>query len=242
MRNYLTMDGVDSRTFGLYVNGVDTFGASAREVSTLQIPGRNGDLIVKADRLQNYDLTYSAFICRNFDVNISALRAFLLSKTSYFRLEDTYHPDEYRMAYYRGPFTPAVTQRLNAAKFDMTFNVKPQRFLKSGETSWSYASGTSIGNPTRFTSRPLISAFGNGTVTFTYTDGSQSVLSISNNAGKGIDIDCDVMECYTGATNRNADVQVLNGKNDFPVLKPGTNTVTYSGFTQFYIKPRWWTV
>ena len=44
MRNYLIMDGVDSRTFGLYINGANTFGAPAREVSTLQIPGRNGDL------------------------------------------------------------------------------------------------------------------------------------------------------------------------------------------------------
>ena len=165
MRNYLIMDGVDSRTFGLYINGGGTFSAPAREVSTLQIPGRNGDLIVKADRLQNYDLTYSSFIYRSFDANIAALRAFLLSKTSYFRLEDTYHPDEYRMAFYRGPFTPTVTQRLNAAKFDLVFNVKPQRFLKSGESYFPVYDGDIIVNPTRFIARPLIEFNGNGSIT-----------------------------------------------------------------------------
>lgn len=239
MRNYLIMDGVDSRTFGLYINGVDTFGAPAREVSTLQIPGRNGELIVTADRLQNYDLTYSAFIHRDFDTNIAALRAFLLSHTSYFRLEDTYHPDEYRMAFYRGPFTPAVTQRLNAAKFDLVFNVKPQRFLKSGEPSITVYNGDRITNPTRFTARPLIRFNGNGTLTI-----GSTTVTIANNANRDVLIDCDTMDCYTGASGRNNDV-TFSG-TDFPKLVPGNNTVGItleSGFqAQPIITPRWWTV
>lgn len=239
MRNYLIMDGVDSRTFGLYINGVNTFGAPAREVSTLQIPGRNGELIVTADRLQNHDLTYSAFIYRDFDANIAALRAFLLSHTSYFRLEDTYHPDEYRMAFYRGPFTPAVTQRLNAAKFDLVFNVKPQRFLKSGESSITVYNGDRITNPTRFTARPLIRFNGNGTLTI-----GSTTVTITNNANRDVLIDCDTMDCYTGASSRNNDV-TFSG-TDFPKLVPGNNTVGItleSGFqAQPIITPRWWTV
>ena len=244
MRNYLIMDGVDSRTFGLYINGVDTFGAPAREVSTLQIPGRNGDIIVKADRLQNYDLTYSSFIVRNFDANIAALRAFLLSKTSYFRLEDTYHPTEYRMAYYRGPFTPAVNQRLNAAKFDLVFNVKPQRFLKSGEESSSLISGERITNPTRFTARPLIRFSGNGTMTFRMTGYNPITITITNNTNSSVIIDCDTMDCYNGTTNRNNDVTISG--TDFPMLRPGTTLIEYTFESSFQtlpaITPRWWTV
>ena len=236
MRNYLIMDSVDSRTMGLYINGVDTFGAPAREVSTIQIPGRNGDLIVKADRLQNYDLTYSAFIYRNFDANIAALRAFLLSKTSYFRLEDTYHPDEYRMAYYRGPFTPAVNQRLNAAKFDLVFNVKPQRFLKSGETYQSLSSSSIITNPTLFPSKPLCECTGNGTLMLP----NHRNIAVTNNANRTVYIDCDTMECYTGSSSRNADVTFSS--SDIPVLNPGRNSINYSGFSSARIMPRWWTV
>ena len=239
MRNYLTLDGVDSRTFGLYINGVDTFGAPAREVSTIQIPGRNGDLIVKADRLQNYDLTYSAFIYRNFNANIAALRAFLLSKSSYFRLEDTYHPDEYRMAFYRGPFTPSVTQRLNAAKFDLVFNVKPQRFLKSGETEITIYSQEVLTNPTRFTARPLIRFSGSGTITI-----GSTTVTITNNS-RDIYIDCDTMDCYDYyRSSRNSNVSISG--TDFPKLVPGRTQVTYTTeqATQPLptIKPRWWTV
>ena len=237
MRNYLIMDGVDSRTFGLYINGVNTFGAPAREVSTHQIPGRNGDLIVKADRLQNYDLTYSAFIYRNFDANIAALRAFLLSHTSYFRLEDTYHPDEYRMAYFRGPFTPAVNQRLNAAKFDLVFNVKPQRFLKSGEEYVSISDGDVITNPTRFVSRPLLRFTGSGTIQF----GSGTILTITDNISQTIYIDCETMECYNGSTNLNN--KVSSSDNDFPKLLPGDNVYHRGpGITSMRVYPRWYTV
>ena len=243
MRNYMWMDGIDSRNFDLYISGVGTFDAPAREVSTLQIPGRNGDLIVKADRLQNYDLTYPAFIKSNFDANIAALRAFLLSKTSYFRLEDTYHPTEYRLGFYRGPFTANVTQRLNAAKFDLVFNVKPQRFLTSGEQSITLAASNSITNPTRFASKPLIKFTGNGTISF--GSGSSAItITVTNNSGRNVYIDCDTMDCYTGATNRNADVTVSS--IDFPTLKPSNNTiyVTLESGSSTYptIKPRWWTI
>lgn len=239
MRNYLILDGTDSRTFGLYINGAGTFSAPAREVSTLQIPGRNGDLIVKADRLQNYDLTYSSFIYRSFDANIAALRAFLLSKTTYFRLEDTYHPDEYRMAFYRGPFTPSVTQRLNAAKFDLVFNVKPQRFLKSGETEITIYSQEVLTNPTRFTARPLIRFSGSGTITI-----GSTTVTITNNS-RDIYIDCDTMDCYDYyGSSRNSNVSISG--TDFPKLVPGRTQVTYTTeqATQPLptIKPRWWTV
>lgn len=238
MRNYIIMDGVDSRTFGLYVNGVDTFGAPAREVSTLQIPGRNGDVIVKADRLQNYDLTYSSFIVRNFGANIAALRAFLLSKTSYFRLEDSYHPDEYRMAFYRGPFTPAVNQRLNAAKFDLVFNVKPQRFLKSGEEPVNLVIGDYIRleNNTRFTAKPMFRFYGNGT----FNVGNVGVIEVTNNANRYVEFDCDTMLAYTGASNRNSDL--INPQMYQPALKPGSTVIYAAGFTSATITPRWWTV
>ena len=238
MRNYLIMDGVDSRTFGLYINGVDTFGAPAREVSTLQIPGRNGDIIVKADRLQNYDLTYSSFIVRNFDANIAALRAFLLSHTSYFRLEDTYHPTEYRMAYFRGPFTPAVNQRLNAAKFDLVFTVKPQRFLKSGTSATTYTDGQTITNPTLFVARPLIRVYGTGTIRI--GGSTNPTLTIAEHPSNYIDIDCDTMDAKYMYGNYNQ--YVSSSGNDFPRLAPGSNVVYITGLSSVRITPRWWTV
>lgn len=238
MRNYLMINGVSSADFGVYISGPGTFSAPAREVQMLQIPGRNGDLIVKADRLQNYELVYPAFICRNFDSNIAALRNYLLSQPSYLRLEDSYHPDEFRVGVYTGPFDPEVTQRLRAAKFDLSFNVKPQRFLKSGENPQQLGAADTyvLRNPTQFIARPILKLYGNGT----FRLNTLNYFTVTNNADTYVDIDCELMMCHTGPTDRNADVTVPG--TDTPVLLPGINSLLFTGFTDIYITPRWWIV
>lgn len=138
MRNYFTLNGVDSRDFGVYINGQGTYSAPEKDYTFYQIPGRSGDIIGSENRLMNIEITYHAFIYADFDNNMAAFRSFLLSLDGYQRLEDSYHPDEFRMACYTGPFDPAVTVVNDAGEFDIVFNCKPQRFLKSGETSYSF--------------------------------------------------------------------------------------------------------
>lgn len=155
MRNYFTFDGVDSRSFGVYISGQGTFKAPARSYDAIEIPGRNGALLGIDSRLGNVELTYPAFIYSNFKENIAAFRAFLLSHKGYFKLKDSYHPDEFRLAYYPGPFEPDVTSANNAGSFDITFICKPQRYLESGEEVIEIMPGQSethtyTGNPASF--------------------------------------------------------------------------------------------
>ena len=79
MRNYFTLDGVDSRDFGVYISGQGTFNASARDYNMIPVPGRNGDLVGPEKRFQNGTLVYPAFIYANFKQNIADFRNFLLS-------------------------------------------------------------------------------------------------------------------------------------------------------------------
>lgn len=141
MRNYFIFDGKDSRDFGVYISGQGTFKAPARSYDAIQIPGRNGALLGIGSRLENVELTYPAFIYSNFKTNLAALRAYLLSHAGYFKLSDSYHPDEYRMAYFTGPLEPDVTSANNAGEFNITFVCKPQRFLNSGDTVTSFTPG-----------------------------------------------------------------------------------------------------
>lgn len=235
MRNYFTLDGVDSRTLGVYISGQGTFSASARPYEAQPIPGRNGDILTGGKRLENGVLTYPAFIVRDFDANIRELRNFLLSRVGYVRLVDTYHPDEFRMVYYEGPFEPDVTERNNAANFDLEFFCKPQRFLLSGETAASFTGAGTITNPTRFPSQPLIRVYGTGTV------GIGSTTITITAANTYTDIDCALMAAYKGTTNRNAYVQL--NTLDYPVLPPGNTGVALgSGISRVEITPRWWRV
>lgn len=139
MRNYFILDGVDSRDYGVYISGQGTFSAPKKAYTFYNVPGRNGALLGNEHRLENIEVSYEAFIYTNFDENMAKFRSFLLSLNGYVKLTDSYHPDEYRMAAYDGPFEPEVTAMNDAGSFTITFTCKPQRFLTDGDTWYRWA-------------------------------------------------------------------------------------------------------
>ena len=234
MRQYLTFNGKNSKDYGVYISGGGTFNAPRRSRDKINIPGRNGSLTIDNGRYDNISVEYPAFIYRDFDVNISAFRNMLLANRKYVRLEDSYHPDEFRMALYDGNFEADVVDNLSAGKFTLLFDCYPQRFLKSGEQEYEYTAAGSILNRTDQIALPLLRVYGDGTVTI---NGVSIVISGSSTY---TDIDCELMEAYkdTLTTNKNSTITLSNGK--FPQLDPGSNAITLSSVTKVIITPRWW--
>lgn len=259
-RNYLIIDGKDSRDFNLYISGDGTYLSPEKNVEEVTIPGRNGTLLFEegtyGQSYSNVEVTYRAFIFPEFSRNIEALRSFLLTRQGYFRLEDTYHPDEFRLASFKGPLEPDMHQTLYTGEFDITFNCKPQRFLKSGEKK-IVLDTTSTTRYIIFTdlptvSKPLIRVYGAGQVTISHylrlTDrteyiGYEGFRMTSNNIYT--DVDCDTMNVYRvmedgTISNRNSWLILQN--KDFPTLKANENVIAVSGVRQLEITPRWWTL
>lgn len=235
MRNYFTFDGNDSRDFGVYISGSGTFSAPARAYSIETIPGRNGALIGNEKRLDNIELVYPAFCMSDVKTNLMNLRNLLLSLTGYKRLIDTYNPDEFRLAVFQGPFEPDMIRDLMAGEFNLSFNCKPQRYLLSGDEVTELTANGSVSNPTLFASQPWMRIYGTGRVYL----GAEYVQISTQSPYEYIDIDCEMMDAYSGAVNCNKYVSVSN--NDFPTLKPGsTNIVLGTNITKVQIKPRWW--
>ena len=236
MRNYFTLDGTDSRSFGVFISGQGTFNGPARALEYISVPGRNGDLIRSNTRLQNGTLTYPAFIYSNFRANIAALRAFLTSASGYRRLEDSYHPEEYRKAVFRGPLEVSATNRNDAGSFNLSFDVMPQRFLLSGETTVVFTTSASLTNPTLYKAQPLLRVYGKGT----FWIGGTSITVAGHNYSY-VDIDCETGRAYYGATA--LDNKISLSVIDYPTLKPGANGISLgSGITRIEITPRWWKV
>lgn len=155
----LVFDGVDSRDYGIYITGDAVFNSPERDVEMIEIPGRNGAYALDKGRFGNIEVSYPAGIFgdteADFREGIRAFRNALASRKGYKRLEDEYNPTEYRMAVYKSGLEVTPTA-LKAGEFTITFNCQPQRFLKSGETAVSVASGGTITNPTLFESHPLL--------------------------------------------------------------------------------------
>ena len=165
----LYFDGQSSGTYGVYITGEAVFSAPQRDVEMIKIPGRNGEFALDNGRFENIEVTYPAGIFADNEADfaeaISDFRNFLASRTGYCRLEDDYNPTEYRMAVYKSGLD-VDAKVLKAGEFDITFDCKPQRWLKSGETAVTMASGDTLTNPTLFESSPLLEVGGSGSIQF----------------------------------------------------------------------------
>ena len=235
MRNWFSFGGLDSRDFGIYISGRGTFNAPLREYEMIAVPGRDGDLVGVGSRLANAELTYPAYIYKDFRHQIGAMKSAFLSKIGYQRLVDTYNPDEFRLALYAGDMPVEATSKNNAGRFDLIFQCKPQRWLLTGQDSVDVTSALKIVNPTDFPAKPLIRIYGYGTVGL----GSQTI-TIANQFAY-VDIDSEMADCFNGANNANPYVTFSN--NDFPELVSGQNNFTKSStITQILVTPRWWRV
>ena len=230
---FFIYDGVDCRNFQINVFDKNSFGGSAREYTSLVIPGKSGEILIDNRRHPNTEHAYSCVIYENAEANLDNFREFLLSRSGYRRLEDTMHEHEFYQAYYAEEFNTTFSRNRDMCKFDLLFRRKPQRYLKEGETAVEYTSNGKIINPSRFPAQPLIRVHGTGTVGI-----GTSTITITENQTY-IDIDCEIMEAYTGTTNKNNKVSFSG--NDFPTLHEGENGVTLSGsVSKVIITPRWY--
>lgn len=165
----LTFNGESSRTYGVYITGQAVYNAPTRDVEMVTIPGRSGAFPLDHGRFENIEVTYPAGTFADneadFAAAISDFRNALCAAKGYCRLEDEYNPDEYRLAIYKSGLEVEPAQ-LKAGEFDITFECKPQRYLKSGETAVTIGASTALTNPTRFESSPEIRVKGYGTVAF----------------------------------------------------------------------------
>lgn len=166
----LIFGGVDSSDYGIYITGEAVYNAPEREVEFIDIPGRNGSLAMDKGRYNNITVTYPAGTFgknqEDFREALSAFRNAILSQKGYQRLEDTYHPEEYRMGVYAAGLEVSPASRGKAGQFDLSFVCKPQRFLSIGDYPIPVDSGDILQNPTVFDSSPLLEVEGYGTVSF----------------------------------------------------------------------------
>ena len=206
-----------------------------RDYTITHIPGRNGDIIQDNGCYKNVERTYEvSFDAPNedFATYANAVSAWLHSTTGYARLEDSYEPNYYRMAVYQESniFENLYNQ---AGTATIVFECKPQRFLKTGDNIITIQNSLTIMNPTGFEAYPLFKVTGTSGV-LTVNGNSITFSSIDD----FVMLDCELQDAYKETTNKNSTVS-----GTFPVLKPGTNTISWTGnISSVIITPRWWTI
>ena len=203
-----------------------------RKMNVISVPGKNGDILIPQDAYENFVQTYSIQIPSKgprLDIAIRKVTDWLLV-SGYQRLEDSYEPDIYRMAYYIGD--EDIENILNqGGKATIQFNCRPERWLKKGEQPLILYIAGNVFNPTDRVAKPLITVSGSGSGTLTVAG-----VTIYMTDCNGVILDCENQDAYKGSANMNGTVS-----GNFPAIPPGQCSVSWTGgVTGVTIVPRWW--
>ena len=230
--NYFTYNGTPSYTYNVYVTRYPDYNIPKREVTSVSVLGRNGDLLMDTGAYSNFTKEYELYFnasTSGFHSSAHNIAMWLNSVGGYARLEDTYDSDVFLMARVSNP--EELQNWMNyMGRATLLFDCKPQRFLKTGETEGAITSGVNITND-YMPCYPIFKITGNGTFTL-----NGNSVAVANNLNKTLVLDCETQNAYTGTENRNGDIYITG---EFPFLISGTNTVTFNNSTVTMI-PRWW--
>ena len=209
------------------------FSEAVPNIESKTIPGRNGALIFETRSYKNRSGSASCF-CLQEDVEtaISSAGRFLMSQNGYRRLETSDDPNHYWMA--RVENSPQIEMRLRVlAPFEIEFDCKPQRFVKSGENAIVFTETGSLSNQYGQIALPLITLYGQGAGTLTIGDCVVEVKKLD----EVIYLDSDTQNAYNNNGNQNMNINALT----FPTLPDGDTQIAFSGgIERVEIVPRWW--
>lgn|GEM_PF-224287 len=255
-------DGQNSVDYvGLYVSRSDTDSAPERDIESIPIPGRNGELTIDHGNFKNMKISYNGWIYKwtdNYDleIRIRRARAWLLHIKGYARLEDDYHTDEYRMARLTSGVNFSIDQNTKVATTKIEFDCMPQRWLISGENVITIPkpapspNPNTVSNPTFFASKPLLIIHGTGSGQVNISSDKYYRIDITDIAGELI-IDSETGRAYSGnpPVSRNEDIKlysgypILKGKSGYESDSYGNSRITFSdGVTSVDVIPRWWRI
>lgn len=229
-------DGISSRRFGIQVERYPNQSMPVRAIESIAISGRNGALTIDSGRFENYQQPYEIYFNANRIKTPAAAREikrWLQLPTGYRRLEDTYSPGLYRMARFTGGADIENVMNL-FGRMTLYFDCQPQSWLKSGEFPIAFAQAGALIN-SWFPALPLIRVNGTGAGTLYIGQ-----YAVQINALDGyVMLDSETQNAYKGTENKNSTVFV----QEFPVLQPGENPVSWQGqINSVEITPRWWTL
>lgn len=227
------LDGIDARSAGIQLQAPIEFSEAVPIVEAQTIPGRNGDLVRYTGSYKNRSGSASCF-CLQKDVEkaVSSAGRFLMGKKGYRRLETSDDPDHYWMA--RAENSPQIAMRLRTlAPFEIGFDCKPQRFVKSGENPIVFTSSGSLFSQYGQIALPFITLYGQGAGRLTIGDCVVEVKALNGS----LYLDSDTQNAYNNNGNQNLNINAPV----FPVLGDGEIEVAFSGgIERVEIVPRWW--
>lgn len=231
-QSYFIWKNIDCRAMGCRLSAPAPIIRPEERVEHITIPGRSGDLTLLegADIYNSYIQTVT--LLAHGSARMSEIYAWLRG-SDYVTFSG--EPDKKQAARIIG----AITLSRHAYNLDwwtgeVQFYCQPLKEYRKTNNVTITSSGSSVYNRGDVTTRPLFKVTTSGSTVVIAAGGKQITLTGAS-SGSTVYIDSESMEAYTG--NRSS---LLTGgtSGDFPVLTPGSNAVTGSGWSALEITRR----
>ena len=218
----------NTKNLGFALVGRPSIASAEKKYETTEVEGRDGSLT----RFLGYeDLKFSLNFNILFQSDIKQkLREIkgVLAQASTLSFDDS--PNFfYKIKQAQISETESVIKA--SGVFSVDFVAEPFEYQKTSLTAYT-TKPINLTNQTTTTALPIIKVTGTGTVVLSVNGVGITLTGLTSS----ITLDSELQEAYTGlTTNMNSS---MNG--EFPVLKIGSNTITWTGtVTKVEIDPRW---
>lgn len=230
-QSFFIWNGVDCRSKGIILRGPVPITKPEERVQHVTIPGRSGDLtLLEGDGIyQSYIQTATIHVRGGYRVNEIMN---WLKGSGYVTFSG--EPDRKQKARVIGAVTLQKHSRnLDIWSGEVQFFCAPLKERLDAYSTEITASGTDVRNNGDVAERPKMTVtlsgnsttITNGSETFTFTGASGETIVV--------DSDAETVTNASGDTNR-----TVLSSGVFPVLQPGANTITGSGWSKIVILRR----
>lgn len=234
-QSYFIWKNKDCRAMGVKLAGPVAIVRPEERVEHVQIPGRSGDLteLEGAEVYNSYIQTATILVHGGYRVREIYN---WLKGSGYVTFSG--EPDRRQQARVIGAITlNKHSYNLDWWEGEVQFYCQPLKEKLQNETVQITSSGTNVQNAGDVVSKPKITMTASSTAA-SISAGGKQILCTALTSGHIYEIDaetCEVIDITTPATPVNC-TNLSTG--DFPVLNPGANSVTGSGWSKLVIDKR----
>ena len=229
---YFIYDGISSEEFGIKIKkgGINNFSSPQRSYETIQVKGRNGDLIIDNGSYENFTLEIECYLdARNSNLNTISkeFKKWLLSDLKYKKL--ILGTDYYYEAICVNKIDISEVVK-NFGECLIVFNCKPLKREIFGDSKITLTQSSTLYN-NGLASNPYIRVVGSGDITININNQKLILKAVEGY----IEVDAELYNCFKGDVNQNNKMY-----SDFPILEEGQNDISWEGnVTRLEILPRW---
>jgi len=225
--------GVSSEAHGVVVRSLPTPIAGAQRHTTVIVPGRHGALHLMENARDEALVMIECYLPYEQGVSVSARRTIAGWLTGSGQLVVSDQPG----VYFRGSILDAIIfQPVLDGFADCTLSVpvwiKPHAYVSGVSDIVLSASGAEVVNPYTAESEPAITVAGSGDVVMDI-GGVDVELNLSDGP---VTLDCEARLAHRDGVLVGGAVSL----SEWPTLRPGTTTISWSGsVSNVTISPRW---